>query len=99
MERDTPGNPGPDVPSCARTATCRTRARSRGRRPSIAVDFDDGFGKGPRGFLGQIVPDAAFDEPVRVLAREFLGVGCGVRMRGAICITFKGDCGHLDDRS
>ncbi len=43
--------------------------------------------------------DAAFDESVRVLAPEFLGIGCGVRMRCAVYITFKGDCGHVDDRS
>jgi hypothetical protein len=29
----------------------------------MAVDFDDGFGEGLRGLPGQIVPDAAFDNP------------------------------------
>jgi hypothetical protein len=32
------------------------------------------LGKGVRGFLRQIVPDAALDDPVGVFAGEFLGV-------------------------
>ena len=66
---------------------------------SITIDFDDRFGKGLRGFLRQIVPDAALDDPVRIFAGEFLGIGAGVRVWCAIGITFKGDGGHGDDRT
>src|SRR6266478_2523914 len=48
---------------------------------SIIIDFDDGLGKGQRGLLRKIVSDAALDSPVRILAREFPGIGTGVRMR------------------
>lgn len=44
----------------------------------MAIDVDDGFGKGVRRFLRQIVADAAFDGAVRILAGEFLGIGAGV---------------------
>ena len=37
-------------------------------------DVDDSVSKGLRGFLRQIVPDASTDDPVRIFAREFLGV-------------------------
>ena len=56
-------------------------------------------GKGLRRFLRQIVPDAARDQPVRIFAREFLGIGTRVRMRRAIGIAFEGDGGHRDDRA
>ena len=39
------------------------------------------------------------DDPVRIFAREFLGVGTGVRVRRTIGIAFKGDGGHGDDRT
>ena len=54
------------------------------------ADINDGLGKGFRSFLGQIVPDASRDIPVRILAREFLGVSAGIRMRCAISIAFHG---------
>ena len=41
----------------------------------MAVDFDDCIGEGLRGFLRQIVPDAAFDNPKCIFAREFLAIG------------------------
>src|SRR5829696_7798580 len=65
----------------------------------VTVDFDDSFGKGLRGFLRQIVPNAALDDPVRIFAREFLGIGPGVRVGCTIGITFKGNGGHGDDRT
>ena len=34
----------------------------------ITVDLDDRLGEGVRSFLRQIVPDTAFDDPVRILA-------------------------------
>ena len=43
-------------------------------RPTKGVDINYGLCKGFRSFLGQIVPDASRDIPVRILAREFLGV-------------------------
>ena len=45
------------------------------------------------------MPDTTLDDPVRIFAGEFPGIGCGVRMRCSIGITFKGDRGHRDDRS
>ena len=62
-------------------------------------DVDDGLGKLLRRFLREIVADAAFDDPVRIDAREFLGVGAGIRMWCAIGITLKGNGGHGDDRA
>ena len=67
-------------------------------RRTETVDVDHRLGKGLRGFLRQIVPDAARDNPVRVFARKLFGIGRGVRVRGTIGITFKGDRGHRDDR-
>jgi len=58
-----------------------------GAYPSRFGDGDDRFGKGLRGFLRQIVPDAARDDPVRILARELLGIGTGIRVWCAIGIT------------
>src|SRR5262249_44030425 len=65
----------------------------------ITVDLDDSFGKRLRSFLRQVVPDAALDDPMRVFAREFLGIGTAVRVRRAIGIAFKGDGRHGDDRT
>ena len=45
--------------------------------PSPPVDVDDGLGKGLRRFLRQVVPDAARDDTVLILAREFLRIGTG----------------------
>jgi hypothetical protein len=50
-------------------------------RRLVTVDIDDSLGKGLRRFLRQIMPDAALDKPVRILADEFfpyeLGSGRG----------------------
>ena len=54
---------------------------------SITIHFEDRFGKGLRRFLGQIVPDAARDHPVRIGARKFLGIRTGVRVRRPKCWT------------
>src|SRR5713226_3829016 len=87
------------------TFTSLSRQDSHIRPPSlsgqrsITVDFDDGCGEGLRGFLRQIVPDAALDDPVRIFTREFLGIGTGVWMRRTIGITFKGNGGHGYDRT
>jgi hypothetical protein len=42
------------------------------------------------------VPDATLDDPMRVFAREFFGIGTGVRVWRAIGGAFKGDGGHGD---
>jgi hypothetical protein len=55
-------------------------------RRSITINVEDSFGKGPRRFLRQIVPDAARDHPVRIRARELLGISTGVRVRRPIGI-------------
>src|SRR5258706_12565411 len=62
----------------------------------ITIDFDDSICKCPRGLLRQVMADAAGDGPVRVLAGEFIAIGCGVRVRCPIGITFKGYCGDVD---
>src|SRR6266480_4764036 len=66
---------------------------------SIPVDFHHSLGKGPRSFLRQIVPDATRDESVRILAREFLGIGGGIRMWCTVAIAFHRNGRHRDDRS
>jgi hypothetical protein len=53
------------------------------------------LGKGLRGFLGQIVSDAACDVAVRVFAGEFFGIGTGIRVRSTVGITLHGDGGYL----
>ena len=60
--------------------------------------LDGRFGKGLWRFLRQIMPDAAFDDPVRIFAGEFLGIGAGIGVRCTVGIAFKGDGGHSDDR-
>ena len=67
-------------------------------RRSITINVEDRFGNGPRRFLRQIVPDAAREHPVRICARELLGIRPGVRVRRAVGIPFKRDGGHGDDR-
>src|SRR3954449_6500471 len=51
---------------------------------SAFTQFDHGFGKGLRSFLGQIVTNTAHYHAVRISAREFLGIGARVRMRGTV---------------
>ena len=45
------------------------------------------------------MPDAPCDQTVRIFAREFVAVGCGVGVRSPIGVAFEGDCGHRDDRA
>jgi hypothetical protein len=59
-------------------------------RPGIWLEDADRVGEGLRSFLRQIVPDAALDDSVRVLAREFLGIGTTVRVWCTIGICFSG---------
>jgi hypothetical protein len=65
---------------------------------SKAIDIDNRFSEGLWRFLRQVVPDAPFQDSVRVLLENFLayntGSGCG-----AIGIAFKRDGGHRDDWS
>jgi hypothetical protein len=65
--------------------------------PSKAIDCDDCFGECARGFLRQVVPDAAGQEPVRVLAGEFLRIRTRVRVWRTIRITLTCD-GVYGDR-
>src|SRR5881227_1031860 len=64
-----------------------------------SVDIDDSLGKGLGSFLRQIVPDAARDDPVFIAAREFPGIGTGLRVWCAIGIAFKSNRGHSDVRT
>jgi hypothetical protein len=45
------------------------------------------------------VPDATLDDAVRIFAREFPGIGTGVRVWCTIGITFKGNSGYGDHRA
>src|SRR5262245_23055620 len=42
------------------------------------------------------MPDAALDMPMRIAARELLGIRTGLRMRRAVGIAFERDCGDAD---
>src|SRR5260221_13512181 len=66
---------------------------------SIATHFNDGIGKSLRRFLREVVADAATNEAMLVLAREFPGIETWVQMGRAIGIAFKCDGGHGDDRT
>src|SRR5882724_11932748 len=61
-------------------------------------DRENGFGKGLRGFLRQIVSDTALDGSVRILAGELIGVGARLGMRSAVRVAFHRDGRHSDDR-
>src|SRR6185436_9481161 len=67
--------------------------------PSRVVDVDNRSGEDLRGFLRQIVTNAAFDEPMRVLACEPVGVGRALRVRRSIGVALERDRGHMDDRA
>ena len=45
------------------------------------------------------MPNAARDDPVRIFAREFPGIGRGVRVGCTIGITFEGNGWHADERT
>jgi hypothetical protein len=67
------------------------------RSQSICSGLEDGFSEGLWNFLRQIVP-AACDEPMLVLAGEFLRLSSGVWVWGAIRITLERGGRHRDDR-
>src|SRR4051794_3767326 len=98
MTKDAPGLPSPSLPEPEMCAYRRAEAGGHDTRLAFG-DIDDSFGKSFRGFLGQIVPDAALDDPVRIFARELLGVGAGVRVWRTIGIALQGDGRHGDDRA
>jgi hypothetical protein len=81
--------------SAERHEGCRTAS---GTLQSIRGNIDHGLRKGLRGFLRQVVADAAADGPVRIFAREHFGIGAGFRMRRTVGVAFQGDGGHGDDR-
>ena len=62
-------------------------------------DVDDRLGKGLWGFLRQVVPHAARDEPMLIFTREFAAISRGFRMGRAVGVAFEGDGGHGDDRT
>src|SRR4029077_8202674 len=66
--------------------------------PLKVVDVDDRLGECLRRFLWQVVSDAALDQPVLILAGEFLRIRRGLRMGCAVRIAFEGDRGDSDDR-
>src|ERR1700733_4681702 len=58
----------------------RPRLGTAGERRSDFGDVDDRLGKGLWGFLRQVVPHAARDEPVLIFTREFAAISRGFRM-------------------
>src|SRR6185369_8065276 len=79
-----------------------TSSLKRGRRElsrSEAIDIDDRLRECLRRFLRQIVPDTARDGPMRILARELLGIGAWVQVRRAIGIAFHRNGGHGNDQA
>src|SRR5215467_11404489 len=83
---------------CSADGACRSAGPMASRRSGFG-DVDDGLSKGLRSFLRQVVPDAAIDGPVRVFARELLGVGARVRVGRTIGVAFEGDGRHRDHRA
>src|SRR5918995_4391496 len=65
-------------------------------RSVLGGDVEDGLGEGLRSFLRQVVPDAARDVPVLVLAGKPLRIGTGMRVRSAVRIAFERDGRHPD---
>ena len=66
---------------------------------SITDYIDNGFGKGLRSFLWQIVSNAASNEPVFISAYKLTLVSAGLRVRCAIGITFESDRWRGDRRT
>ena len=62
--------------------------------PLKTIDVNDSLGKCLRRFLRQVMPDAAVKIPVRILAREFLGVSARIRMWSPIGVPFESDGRH-----
>src|SRR2546430_10854416 len=90
-----PGASAPRLHAHPRSRSARWR---RDLHRSVSVGVDDGLGEGTGGFLGQVVPDAAFDQPVLVPAGELAGVGAGVGVRGAVGVALEGDGRDGDGR-
>jgi hypothetical protein len=63
---------------------------------SLPIDVHDGVRERLRRLLRQVVPDAARDHPVRVLADELAGVRARVRMRSPVGISLERDRRYLD---
>src|SRR5918995_1908562 len=63
---------------------------------SVGRDVDDGLGKVPWSFLREVVPDAAGDVPVLVLAGKPLCIGTGIGVRSAIRIALECNGRHLN---
>ena len=73
-------------------------AAERATRSALR-NFDDRCRKGLRGFLRQVVTDAAIQQPVRVLAGELLSIQTGIRVWRTVGVAFKRDGGHGDRRT
>src|SRR5438874_1669889 len=58
---------------------------------------DDGLREGLRRLLGQVVADAAGNDPVLILAGKHLCISTGVRMRRPIGIALQRYRRHADD--
>ena len=67
------------------------RLGNAGERRSDFGDVDDRLSKGLWGFLRQVVPHAARDEPVLIFTREFAAISRGFRMGRAVGVAFHSD--------
>src|SRR5215467_15748015 len=89
---------GVNAPRTAPIPAIASGTLRRDLHRSEAIDVGYRLGEGLRGFLGQVVPDAALDRPVRVLTGKLAGVGAGVWVRRAVGVPLEGDGGHGDGR-
>src|SRR5262249_52810188 len=90
----------------SRISTNMAVARRRGWKPAVVryrLDLvgyvDDGFRKGLGRFLGQVVPDAAGDQPMRILAGELAAVVGRFGMRRAVGVALERNGRHRDRRT
>src|SRR5271170_5104899 len=81
------------------TSTGCTLGSWQATSSSHTTHVKDGVGERRRGLLGEVVPDAALDRPVRIAPRELLRIGTWLRMGRAVGVTLERDRGHGDDRS
>jgi hypothetical protein len=80
-----------------RTRICESAVPRRLSARLIGIDVEDSLSEVPRCFLWQIVADTARDCPVRIFPGELVSIGCGIRVRCAIGVTFKGYRGDGND--
>src|ERR1041384_2028127 len=87
------------IPICSTNLSCLHLVIHARSFRLITIHFNDCVSKRLRRFLWQVVPDAAFDKSVRILAREFLCINTRIWVRCAVRVTFECDRGHTNYRT